>query len=137
MTKKKEKPEKDPNKDTQEKSLECMSAAKLDSHLKKLHTHSNTLMSAMRAEMSKEFGVIKKGIELKMQDNIKVLKRIEKRIESWEESMLYIYHNIKKNQFLYAHYPDEWVKDYKDIKQGLKDENNSAQDGKKGSEKKK
>ncbi|NGX57211.1 MAG: hypothetical protein K940chlam3_00095 [Chlamydiae bacterium] len=66
---------------------------------------------------------MRKAVDVKMQENIKVLKKIEKRIESWEESMLFIYHNIKKNQFLYAHYPDDWVKDYNDIKRGVKAEN--------------
>ena len=46
-----------------------------------------------------------------------------KRIAAWEESMLYIMHNIKKSQYLYSHYPDDWVKEYTDIKEGLVKEN--------------
>lgn len=47
----------------------------------------------------------------------------KKTLDRFEESLMYIMHNIKKNQFLYAHYPDEWVQDYQDIKNGLKKEN--------------
>jgi len=45
------------------------------------------------------------------------------RAEKMEETFLYIMHNIKKNQFLYAHYPEDWVKNYQDIKKGIKSEN--------------
>lgn len=50
-------------------------------------------------------------------------KKIEERIESWEEQFYYIFHNIKKNQFLYSHYPDYWVKSFADLKEALKYEN--------------
>lgn len=49
---------------------------------------------------------------------------LESKVESLEESFLLVMHNIKKNQFLYSHYPEEWVKDYLSIKEGLKHENN-------------
>lgn len=52
-----------------------------------------------------------------------VMEQFEKRIEGFEDSLLHIMHNIKKNQFLYAHYPEEWVHDYLSIKEGLKFEN--------------
>lgn len=45
------------------------------------------------------------------------------KIESFEDSMLHILHNIKRNQFLYSHYPEEWVKNYQSLKEGLKAEN--------------
>lgn len=50
-------------------------------------------------------------------------KAICDKIELWEESLMLIYHNIKKNQFLYAHYPDEWVRTYLDAKKALIQEN--------------
>lgn len=53
-----------------------------------------------------------------------IFDKIVKRMESWEETLLYLSHNIKKNQYLYSHYPDEWVNNYLDIKRGLKGENN-------------
>ena len=49
--------------------------------------------------------------------------KCKRQIESFEDSLLHIMHNIKKNQFLYAHYPDEWAKDYRSIKKGIKFEN--------------
>lgn len=57
-------------------------------------------------------------------EQAELLSRLCKdQIESFEDTMLHIMHNIKKNQFLYAHYPDEWAKNYLSIKDGLKDEN--------------
>lgn len=47
----------------------------------------------------------------------------KKQIENFEDTLLHIMHNIKKNQFLYSHYPDEWVKDYHTVKDGIKFEN--------------
>lgn len=52
-----------------------------------------------------------------------VLDEVRETLEDFEESMMYIMHNIKKNQFLYAHYPEEWVNSYLDIKNGMKYEN--------------
>lgn len=53
-----------------------------------------------------------------------IFNKIIQRMESWEETLLYLSHNIKKNQYLYSHYPDDWVNNYLDIKRGLKSENN-------------
>lgn len=52
-----------------------------------------------------------------------IFDTVVQRMESWEESMLYLMHNIKKNQFMYSHYPDEWAKNYQSIKEGAKFEN--------------
>lgn len=54
---------------------------------------------------------------------VKLFENIERRMGSWEESLLYVMHNIKKNQFLYSNYPDDWVQNYQDLKNGLKSEN--------------
>jgi len=51
------------------------------------------------------------------------MEEFNSKLESFEESMLFIMHSIKKNQFLYSHYPDEWVKDYLSLKHGLVTEN--------------
>jgi len=56
-------------------------------------------------------------------EGVKLYKNIEYKIESFEESLLMIMHNIKKNQFLYSHYPEDWVKDYLSVKGGIKFEN--------------
>lgn len=45
------------------------------------------------------------------------------KISFFEESLLLIMHNIKKNQFLYSHYPDEWAKDYLAVRKGIEEEN--------------
>lgn len=77
---------------------------------------------------------LKKTIDREMQlfrktvyDNMilqqQAFKEMKDRFESWEETMLVVYHNIKKNQFLYSHYPDDWAKKYSDIKAGLRNEN--------------
>lgn len=50
-------------------------------------------------------------------------KQCKDQIESFEDGMLHIMHNIKKNQFLYAHYPEEWVQNYLSLKEGMKYEN--------------
>ena len=47
----------------------------------------------------------------------------KKQIESFEDGLFHIMHNIKKNQFLYSHYPDEWAKNYTSIKKGMVSEN--------------
>lgn len=53
----------------------------------------------------------------------RVSRLSKKKLEDFEESLMYIMHNIKRNQFLYAHYPEEWVENYLSIKDGLKAEN--------------
>jgi len=73
---------------------------------------------------------VRKAAEAQLSYHHKLLSEIRQefadmaaRFASWEESLLQVYHNIKKNQFLYSHYPDEWVQKYSDIKQGLRDDN--------------
>lgn len=36
------------------------------------------------------------------------------KIETLEETFLLLYTNIKQNQFLYANYPEEWIKEVND-----------------------
>ncbi len=55
------------------------------------------------------------------------LESVQRMVNNFEDSMLHILHNIKKNQFLYAHYPDEWVRNYQDLKKGIKYENEFMQ----------
>ena len=43
-------------------------------------------------------------------------KTMAAKVEAWEESLYYIFHNVKRNQFLYSHYPEEWVKNFQDLK---------------------
>jgi len=90
----------------------------------------NKLAEELKEESKKNF----KKIDSKLSKlNSEILKSLisfnersivlTEKINEWEESMLFILHNIKKNQFLYSHYPDQWVKDYYSIKSGLKIEN--------------
>lgn len=65
-----------------------------------------------------------------LENHNQLFKEMADRFASWEETLLLVYHNIKKNQFLYAHYPDDWVKKYSDIKQGLRDENEAMDERK-------
>ena len=51
------------------------------------------------------------------------LKTFSDKLASNEETLLFLMHNIKKNQFLYAHYPDDWVKSYINIKDSVSFEN--------------
>lgn len=53
----------------------------------------------------------------------KTVKVIKNKLDAFDESLMMVIHNIKKSQFLYAHYPDEWVKNYLDVKNGMKKEN--------------
>jgi len=50
-------------------------------------------------------------------------QEIRKKVEAWEDNFYHIMHNIKKNQFLYSHYPEDWVKNFTSIKEGIKKEN--------------
>lgn len=56
-------------------------------------------------------------------ESLAAVKRSEKAFESFEESLLYVIHNIKKNQFLYSHYPEDWVKNFLSLKEGIQYEN--------------
>lgn len=58
-----------------------------------------------------------------LQEAQKVTRLSQTKLEDFEETLLYIMHNIKRNQFLYSHYPEEWVENYLSIKEGLKAEN--------------
>ena len=76
-------------------------------------------MRDMLLRLDKEYEENRSAVQLVK----KTADLYEKKLEAFEESLLFIMHNIKKNQFLYAHYPDDWVKDYLDVKKGLKYEN--------------
>lgn len=73
-----------------------------------------------------------RGFHTPFAQNMKALREeveiYSKKTESLEEGLMYVLHNIKKNQFLYANYPDEWVKEYADIKKGIQAENKFMDD---------
>ena len=78
----------------------------------------------------KDLERFKKVSQEQLAHHNQLFKEMADRFQSWEETLLLIYHNIKKNQFLYSHYPDEWAKKYSDIKQGLRDENEALDERK-------
>lgn len=52
-----------------------------------------------------------------------LFSQFDEKSDSLEETILSIYHNIKRNQFLYAHYPEEWDKTFLEMKKKIKEEN--------------
>jgi hypothetical protein len=83
----------------------------LDKMHKHLERHENHI-----EEGNKQLAEIFKRLE-------KSLKENAKKMSSMEETFLVIYTNIKQNQFLYAHYPEEWDRTYLQMKANLKKEN--------------
>ena len=69
-----------------------------------------------------------KDVDSSLLDNKMTVTDMETKLDQFEEALLHIMHNIKKNQFLYAHYPEEWVKNYLSIKKGIKYENEFMED---------
>lgn len=51
------------------------------------------------------------------------LSLFRERVELLEETLLIIYANIKRNQFLYSHFPEEWDQTYLSFKEQIKAEN--------------
>lgn len=88
------------------------------------------MVESLRKSLDKEVLNFHKAMNQNLNVQKQAFKEMKDRFESWEETLLFVYHNIKKNQFLYAHYPDEWVKKYSDIKQGLRDENEAMDERK-------
>ena len=59
-----------------------------------------------------------------IQKGLKEMSSFCKKIDQLEETFLIMFTNIKRNQFLYSHYPEEWwEKNYVDIKEKMKKEN--------------
>jgi outer membrane protein assembly factor BamD (BamD/ComL family) len=52
------------------------------------------------------------------------LDEVMKKLDCIEETYYILYSNIKRNQFLFAHYPKDWDKDWMEIRDKLKEENN-------------
>lgn len=56
------------------------------------------------------------------------LKEFEKSKDIMEETFLSVYSNIKRNQFLYAYYPEEWNETFLEFKEKIKQENKEFED---------
>lgn len=103
-----------------------MSKAKTDSSkasLKKKKEKVSKQKEDNRSELKKE---ITQLVEWVVKGE-KALQEFSSKVEGFEETLLCLQHNIKKNQFLYAHYPEDWVKSYQDLKEGMKHENEFMQ----------
>lgn len=88
----------------------------------KIQRSANSNLKAIPSKISILTSMISQ-LNATIQKQSKLFDEFSSKVEGLEESMLYVLHNIKKNQFLYAHYPEEWVKDYLSIKKGIKYEN--------------
>ena len=53
----------------------------------------------------------------------KVMKDFDQKVAILEETFLSLYSNIKRNQFLYAYYPEEWNETFLEFKEKIKKEN--------------
>lgn len=66
-------------------------------------------------------------LEKSFKKSIKELENFCKRIDSLEEAFYLIYTNIKRNQFLYSKYPEDWWNEcYDNIQENLKKENGNG-----------
>lgn len=52
-----------------------------------------------------------------------VIKDLTEKVSVLDETFLLLYSNIKRNQFLYAHFPEEWNETFLQFKERLKQEN--------------
>jgi hypothetical protein len=74
--------------------------------------------------ITKMLGNLDKFFNKKLSEPINEMKDFCSRIEDLEESFSIIFHNIKRNQFLYSKYPEEWWEtNYINFKESLKLQN--------------
>ncbi len=102
----------------------------MDVSVENLNDKFTKSLDSLEKKVFKNFSKIENVLITVNQKTLLTLKQLDRdrkkftqRAEKLEETFLYILHNVKKNQFLYAHYPEDWVNDYLDIKKGLKSEN--------------
>lgn len=91
------------------------------------HQNLNVAM-AKRVELlqkrsEREFNQIYKSINDAHGVIMKTMKDFTFKVECMEESILAVYHNIKRNQFLYAYEPEEVLKTFDEIKKKILAEN--------------
>ena len=53
----------------------------------------------------------------------KEMKSFDSKVSIMEETFLSVYSNIKRNQFLYSYYPEEWNETFLEFKEKIKKEN--------------
>lgn len=104
---------------------------------KLLKAHLRELRELHKRSLDKMFKCIERHGEQVEKGNkqlAEIFERLEKSLQensrkmnSMEETFLIIYTNIKQNQFLYAHYPEEWDRTYLQMKVNLKKENKNLE----------
>lgn len=90
------------------------------------HQNLNTAMAqrveTLQKKNERQFTHIWKSINDANDVIMKTMKDFTYKVECMEESILSVYHNIKRNQFLYAYSPEELVQTFDDIKKKIMDE---------------
>ena len=90
--------------------------------LKKLFKKQEVLASKIEIDHNKIIGFDKKLTTL-LENIDEILINFSQKMELMEETFLVLYSNIKRNQFIYAHYPEEWNETFLEFKETLKKEN--------------
>lgn len=100
------------------KNLEdCLSNIFMKS-IRKINACEKRINKAVNEMKSKslEFGKMRKTLN----DG---LKKYSDKLDGIEETFFILYHNIKKNQFLFVTEPESWYQNYLDLKEHYKEEN--------------
>ncbi|HUU88164.1 MAG TPA: hypothetical protein VMX17_10480 [Candidatus Glassbacteria bacterium] len=89
-----------------------------EKHLEIIHLINDNFskLNNKQNKINTEFAKLFKTME-------STLENFSDKLSSNEETFLFLMHNIKKNQFLYSNYPDDWIKSYLDIKNCILFEN--------------
>lgn len=93
-------------------------------YVKKICKENLLNIQGTLGEIEKKQVSILKQIKLELAKLKKEVSEYKSHYEKLDETILYTMHAVKKNQFLYSHYPDEWAKNYEEMKKGLIEENN-------------
>jgi hypothetical protein len=90
------------------------------------HHNLNTAMAkrvdTLQKRNDRQFTHIWKSINDAHKVILKTMTDFSFKVECMEESILSVYHNIKRNQFLYAYSPEELIQTFDDIKKKIMDE---------------
>lgn len=114
------------NKKCTKKSPKKIKATQMDLFIKEQKELNASLVrriGVMDVKNDQEFVKMYKIFQ-KMDHNIsKALEKFTDKVESLDETILSIYHNIKRNQFLYAYHPEEVIATFEEIKRKIIEEN--------------
>lgn len=91
-----------------------------------MKTNHKSYKSGMKGFLEKFDRLYKreKKLQLKVLSDLQSeVNSLREKVEILDETFLCIYDNIKRNQFLYAHYPEEWDQTFLQMKEDLKKQN--------------